>query len=409
MPAGLLAPSVRSFFCASALFGIPNSLFGMPKDFISAIFFQEFIAWYAKIDNHDAAKSKRGPVSLPDIGKTSSSAKPAFQMENDMRIPSILGALGLGLALGAAALSAPAAAQDFPSGPITLVVNWPAGGGMDRAGRLVAEYAKKHVNVPIAVINVDGAGGATGVRHVADAKPDGYTIGILGASIISSQYVNQNANAIDDIDYLAFFGPDPAALEVRSDLGVNSVDEFIAKLKEASGSVKNGNDAPGGVSHIAAALLEAETGVKLSKVPYQGYAPTVAAILSGEVNSATLPVHQLIDQHKSGEVKILGVMSTERHFMAPDVPTFQELGVDLVAGDWRALYVPKGIPEEHKAALEKMLADTTNDPEFQDAAKKMGFVITPMDAAETTEFVKKSDAELYPILVEAGLVKVREK
>ncbi len=326
-----------------------------------------------------------------------------------MRIPSVFSALGFGLALGAGAFSAPAAAQDFPSEPITLVVNWPAGGGMDRAGRLVAEYAKKHVDVPIAVINVDGAGGATGVRHVADAEPDGYTVGILGASIISSQYVNQNANAIDDIDYLAFFGPDPAALEVRSDLGVNSVEEFVARLKEAPGSVKNGNDAPGGVSHIAAALLETKAGVKLSKIPYQGYAPTVAAVVSGEVNAATLPVHQLIDQHKAGDVKILGVMSTERHFMAPDVPTFKELGIDLVAGDWRALYVPKGVPEERKALLEKMLLDTTNDPEFQAAAQKMGFVITPMGAAETTEFVKKSDAELYPILEEAGLVKVRKK
>jgi tripartite-type tricarboxylate transporter receptor subunit TctC len=324
-----------------------------------------------------------------------------------MRIPSILGAVALGLALGSAAV--PAAAQDFPAEPITLVVNWPAGGGMDRAGRLVAEYARKHIDVPIAVINVDGAGGATGVRHVADAKPDGYTIGILGASIISSQYVNQNANAIDDVDYLAFFGPDPAALEVRSDLEVNSVNDFIAKLKEAPGSIKNGNDAPGGVSHIAAALLEAKTGVRLSKVPYQGYAPTVAAILSGEVNSATLPVHQLIDQSKVGDVKILGVMSAERHFMAPDVPTFKELGIDLVAGDWRAMYAPKGVPDDRRAILEKMLVDTTNDPEFQEAAKKMGFVITPMGAAETTEFVTNSDAELYPVLEEAGLVKVRQK
>lgn len=322
-----------------------------------------------------------------------------------MRIPSFLGAI----AFGAALASAPSVAQDFPSEPITLVVNWPAGGGMDRAGRLVAEYAKKHVNVPIAVINVDGAGGATGVRHVAEAKPDGYTIGIVGASIISSQYVNQNANAVGDVDYLAFFGPDPAALEVRSDLGINSLEEFIAKLKEAPGSIKNGNDAPGGVSHIAAALLEAKAGVKLSKIPYQGYAPTVAAILSAEVNSATLPVNQLIDQHKAGDVKILGVMSAERHFMAPDVATFKELGIDLVAGDWRALYMPKGVPQERAALLEKMLVDTTKDPEFQEAAKKMGFVITPMGSAETTEFVNKSDAELYPILDEAGLVKTRKK
>ena len=314
------------------------------------------------------------------------------------------------VAVASATLAAPAAiAQTFPSEPITLVVNWPAGGGMDRAGRLVAEYAKKHLSVPVAVINVDGAGGATGVRHVAEAEPNGYTVGILGASIVASQYVNANANAIEDVDYLAFFGPDPAALEVRADTGIGSVEEFVAKLKAEPGTVKNGNDAPGGVSHIAAALLEAKTGVKLTKVPYQGYAPTVAAIVSGEVQSATLPVHQLVDQHKAGDVKILAVMSTQRHFMTPDVPTFQELGIDLIAGDWRAIYLPKGVPDDRKAALEKVFVDTMNDPEFKAAAEKMGFVITPMNAAETLEFVKKSDADLYPILNEAGLVKVRQK
>ncbi len=320
---------------------------------------------------------------------------------------------------GAAVLSAAAAAiilaplassaQTFPSEPITLVVNWPAGGGMDRAGRLVAEYAKKRVNVPITVINVDGAGGSTGVRHTAEAKPDGYTVGILGASIVASQYVNANANAIEDVDYLAFFGPDPAALEVRADTGITSVKDFIEKAKAAAGSIKNGNDAPGGVSHIAAALLEKQLGVKLTKVPYKGYAPTVAAVTSGEVNAATLPVHQFVDQHKVGSVRILAVMADQRHFMTPDVPTFKELGFPLIAGDWRAIYLPKGVPADRKAFLEKLFMDTMNDPEFQEAAKKVGFVITPKNGAATLEFIKEDDKNLYPILDEAGLVKVRKR
>lgn len=310
-----------------------------------------------------------------------------------------------GLAMGTRGASA----QEFPSEPITLVVNWPAGGGMDRAGRLVAEYAKKRVNVPITVINVDGAGGATGVRHTAEAKPDGYTVGILGASIVASQYINPNANAIDDIDYLAFFGPDPAALEVRADTGITSVKEFAEKLRAAPNSIKNGNDAPGGVSHVAAALLEAKLDVKMTKVPYKGYAPTVAAMTSGEVQSATLPVHQLIDQHKAGTVRILAVMAEQRHFMTPDVPTFKELGIPLIAGDWRALYLPKGVPAERKAFLEKLFMDTLSDPEFQEAAKKVGFVITPKGSAETLEFVKDDDKNLYPILDEAGLIKARKR
>ena len=251
--------------------------------------------------------------------------------------------------------------------------------------------------------------GANGVRHVAEAKPDGYTVGILGASLVSSQYINPNANAVEDIDLISFFGPDPAALEVRSDLGVNSLKEYIEKAKAAPGSIKNGNDAPGGVSHIAAALLERACGIKLTLVPYKGYAPTVAAILSGEVQSATLPVHQLIDQHKDGQVKILGVMAEKRHFMAPDVPTFKEQGINLVAGDWRAIFLPKGVPQGPRDFLEKVFFETMNDPEFQAAAEKLGFVITPMNAADTKKFVIAFDKALYPILLESDLVKTRKK
>lgn len=312
-----------------------------------------------------------------------------------------------GLAIGLYGGSA--LAQTFPSEPITLVINWPAGGGMDRAGRIVAEFAKKRINVPITVVNVDGAGGSTGVRHTAEAKPDGYTVGILGASIVASQYINPNANAIDDVEYLAFFGPDPAALEVRTDTGIGSIKEFVEKLKAASNSIKNGNDAPGGVSHVAAALLETKLGVKMTKVPYKGYAPTVAALVSGEVQSATLPVHQLIDQHKAGSVKILAVMAEKRHFMAPEVPTFKELGFNLISGDWRAIYAPKGLPAERKAFLEKLFVETMSDPAFQEAAQKVGFVITPMNGADTLKFVKEDDASLYPILSEVGLVKARKK
>jgi tripartite-type tricarboxylate transporter receptor subunit TctC len=315
------------------------------------------------------------------------------------------------LIAAALALSACGSPQDevYPSDPITLVVNWPAGGGMDRAGRLVAEYAGRRLDVPIAVINVAGSGGAIGIRHVAEARPDGYTVGILGASLVASQYINPNANAVEDIDLIAFVGPDPAALQVRADTGIETLAEFIDEAQAQPSSIKNGNDAPGGVSHIAATLLERTVDIELTLVPYRGYAPTVSAVVSGEVQSATLPVHQLIDQHEAGDVKILGVMAEERHFMAPDVPTFREQGIDLVTGDWRAMYIPNGVPEDRRAFLEKLFVETMNDPEFQAAARQQSFFISPMGAADTQQFVADFDEALYPILLDADLVKARQK
>jgi tripartite-type tricarboxylate transporter receptor subunit TctC len=310
----------------------------------------------------------------------------------------------------ALALAAPATvlAQEFPSEPITIVVNWPAGGGQDTAARLIADWASKKAPVPIVVSNVTGAGGANGIRHVAEAEPDGYTVGIMGSSFIARGYLNENATLLGDIDPLVFFGPDPGALEVRADAGIDSVEAYLEKLKAEPGSIANGNDAPGGSSYIVAALIENTFGVEMTKVPYQGYAPTVAAIMAGEVQSATLPVHQLDEQHKAGDVKILAVASGERHFLVPDVPTFKELGYDFVAGDWRALFLPKGVDAERKAWLEKLFFETMDDPAFKEAAQKAGFTVTPMSSADTTAWIVSQDEAIYPILLDADLVKVEK-
>ncbi len=314
------------------------------------------------------------------------------------------------LSVGALALTTlPVVADDFPTEPITIVVNWPAGGGQDTAARLIAEWASKRAPVPIVVSNVTGAGGANGIRHVAEAAPDGYTVGIMGSSFVARNYINENATPLDGVDPLVFFGPDPGALEVRADTGIKTVQEYIDKLKAEPGSIANGNDAPGGSSYIVAALLESTFGVEMTKVPYQGYAPTVAAIMSGEVDSATLPVHQLVDQYKAGDVVILAVAAADRHFLVPDVPTFKELGFDFVAGDWRALFLPNGVAADRKAWLEKLFMETMSDPAFKEAAQKAGFMVTPMPSADTKAWIVAADEAVYPVLLEAGLVTTRKK
>lgn len=320
-----------------------------------------------------------------------------------------LARLGVAAAALAVAASIPAAAQDFPDEAITIVVNFPAGGGQDTAARLIAEYASQRTDVPVVVTNVTGAGGATGTRHVADAEPDGYTVGIIGSNFVAQQYMNENATMIDQITPLVFFGPDPGALEVRADTGITDVAGYIAALQAEPGSITNGNDAPGGGSYIVATLIERAFDIEMTKVPYQGYAPTVAGLLAGEVMSATLPVHQFADQHKLGEVIILGVAADERHFLVPDVPTFREQGFDFVAGDWRALFLPVGVPEDRVQVLEDLFFETMSDPAFVEAAKAAGFIVTPMRGEETLAHMLQADEEVYPVLQDAGLVTVNQK
>jgi tripartite-type tricarboxylate transporter receptor subunit TctC len=323
------------------------------------------------------------------------------------RIGQILAAAAVAAAILAAA--APSRAQTFPSEPITLIVAWPPGGGSDISMRLLADALSKQIKVPVVVLNKPGAGGAIGHREIANAKPDGYTIGMFSSGGIALPYLNAQANTFDELQPIAFFGEDPNALEASIASGIGSLKEYVERARANPGKIKNGNDQPGGSSYIAVALYERRLNIKLTRVSYAGFGPTVIGLMAGEVDSATVPVPDTIEQHKAGKLKILGVSATERHFMAPEIPTFREQGFDVVVGSWRCVVAPKGIPEDRLRFLESNIVSALKDPEFQAKAKQAGFVVQPGDANATYQRWKADDSELYPILLEAGLVKARQK
>lgn len=295
-------------------------------------------------------------------------------------------------------------AQSFPTGPITWIVNWPAGGGQDTTSRLVAESLSKELGVPIAVENYDGAGGLTGMRKLAAAAPDGYTIGMLGASSVIQQYTTDEPVKMDQLSVLSFFGPDPGALSVGADTPYQTLADYVQAAKDAPGTILNGNDPPGGASYISASIMESALDLKLSKIPYKGYAPTVTALLAGEVASATVPVPQVLEAAKAGQVRILGVMAGERHFLAPDVPTFKEQGFDVIAGDFRAVVGPAGIPPETAKVLSDALVKVLSSDEFVAKANAAGYMIEPLGADAALARINDFDALVYPVLKDAGLV-----
>jgi len=303
-----------------------------------------------------------------------------------------------------AALAAGASAQSFPEGPITWVVNWPAGGGQDTTSRMVAERLGEVLGVPVVVENYDGAGGLTGMRELAGADPDGYTIGMLGSSSVIQQYTTDEPVMMDQLEVLSFFGPDPGALSVGADTPYETLDDYLAAVKEAPGDVPNGNDPPGGASYISAAILEATLGVELNKVPYSGYAPTVTALLAGEVESATVPVPQVLEHAAAGDVRILGVMAGSPHFLAPDIPTFEAQGYDVIAGDFRAVVAPAGLPEDVAKTLSDALVEVLSSAEFVEVANAAGYMIEPLGPEEASARIAAFDEQVYPVLEAADLV-----
>jgi tripartite-type tricarboxylate transporter receptor subunit TctC len=312
--------------------------------------------------------------------------------------------------IGAATFAAPRVqAQAFPSTPITLICAWPPGGGSDIAMRLVAEAASRKFGVPVVVDNKPGAAGSIGHRAIVTARPDGYTIGMFSTAGVAAPYLNANANTIDELEPLAFFGSDPSALQASSASGITSLADLVARARANPGKVKNGNDQPGGASFLAAASYEKMMSFRFQKVSYAGYAPTVTALLAGEVDTATVAIPDTIQYHREGKLKILGVSSPERHFMAPEIPTFKEQGFDVEVGSWRCIAGPKGIPADRLNALQTGLLAAMRDADFVAKTRTAGFTTQPGDAAMTLARWRADDALLYSILDESGLVRARKR
>src|SRR6185295_512730 len=184
--------------------------------------------------------------------------------EEQMRRTALLAIAALGLAAATSAATTPSLqAQSFPSESITLIVAWPAGGGSDISMRLLADALSKQIKVPVVVLNKPGAGGAIGHREIVNAKPDGYTIGMFSSGGIALPYMNAQANTIEDMQPLAFFGEDPNALQASNASGIGSLKDYVERARANPGKIKNGNDQPGGSSYIAVALYEKHLNVKV--------------------------------------------------------------------------------------------------------------------------------------------------
>jgi tripartite-type tricarboxylate transporter receptor subunit TctC len=135
----------------------------------------------------------------------------------------------------------------------------------------------------------------------------------------------------------------------------------------------------------------------------------VQALLSGEIDSATVPAPDISQHHKSGAARSLAIAGTQRHFLLPDVPTFREQGIDFVAGTWRFIAAPRGTPADRLATLETRLLETLRDKGFIEKARAAGFIVEPMNRADTARRVAAEDAAMYPVFLEAGLVRARQK
>jgi tripartite-type tricarboxylate transporter receptor subunit TctC len=274
----------------------------------------------------------------------------------------------IGAALAATLLYAGPALAQFPDKPITLVVPYPPGGGADISARLLAPMIERRLggNARIVVTNRPGAGGEVGFNIIAEAAPDGYTIGVITTPNIVTIPLQRKARVTwQSYDLLGNVVDDPGTFVVPTESPIKNWADLIAAAKANPGGVSIGTTGIGSYSNIAILSLQQLAGVGFTQVPFPGTAGIRSALSGQHINVGALAAGEVKAFIDSGSpFRVLVQMTATRNPWFPDVPTLKELGYDVEASSARALAAPRGLPADVRQKLVTAIAEAVNAPEF---------------------------------------------
>ena len=309
----------------------------------------------------------------------------------------------LAIALGTlATLAAPlsAQAQAWPAKPVKIIVPYPPGGATDILGRLVAAKLQEAWGQPVTVENKPGASGVLGNDFVAKAPADGYTV-LLGITAIvqSAPLMKLPYDPYKDFAPVSLLSSSTSLLVVRSDLPVKNVAEYVALIKSQPGRHGYGSYGNGTSAHIQGENFKAQTGTDLAHVPYKGAAPMMNDLLGGQLSMAFVDAGTGRSFVGAGKVKALGVTGTDRLKMAPDAPTFTELGMKgFEPKGWFGFFLPATTPPAIVAKLSADIQKAVKLPEITARIEDLGQ--TPVGSTpEAFAQVIKTDGPLYAKLI----------
>ncbi|GGG39967.1 tripartite tricarboxylate transporter substrate binding protein [Chelatococcus composti] len=313
-------------------------------------------------------------------------------------------------AAAAATLALPGAAQAaYPERPITMIVPWGAGGGTDATARIVGSLLEKELGQPVNVVNRTGGSGVVGHAAIADAAPDGYTLGIITVEIGMMHWQGLTKLTYADYTPLALMNFDPAGVQVRADAPYKDVKELLAAIKANPGKYKASGTGQGGIWHLALAGMLAMSDIPPSAAPWvpsNGAAPGLQDLVAGGVEVVTCSVPEARSLIEAGRVKSLAIMSDTRSELFPDLPTLKEAaGIDWTLGAWRGFAAPKGLPADIQDKLVAALEKIYKSAEFQDFMKSRGFGVSWAAKEDFVAYMKKSDESLGTVMKELGLAK----
>jgi tripartite-type tricarboxylate transporter receptor subunit TctC len=288
--------------------------------------------------------------------------------------------VALGCTLG------PAAAEDWPTRPVTMVVPFPPGGGTDVLGRIIGRRMSEILGQQVIIDNVGGAGGMIGSNKVAKATPDGYefVLGSRADAINQTLYKHPLYDLKEDLVPVILVADQPMAMIARHDLPVDGLQDFIAYVRKNQATMRTGSAGIGSTGYVDCALFNQKIGVKVQDIPYRGGGPALQDLIGGQYDYFMTLSPTAVPPIQSSLVKGIAVFRRERLPSLPSLPTAYEQGMkDFEASTWFAFFVPKGTPDTIIKKLRDATAAAMDTPSVQDALVATGTFMVPPEHRST--------------------------
>lgn len=306
------------------------------------------------------------------------------------------------------AFAAPAAAQDWPTRPITMVVPFAAGGGFDVVARVIAPHLSESLRRPVIIENVGAAAGIVGTTRVAKAAPDGYLflLGSVGTHAYNQTlYKKLPYNAVTDFAPVALIAEQPMVLVANKNFPANSLQEFIAYAKANGEKLQYGSAGVGSTTHLGCALLNTTAGIHVTHVPYRGGGPAMVDVIAGQIHYMCSNIAGALPHIAGNSVKGIAILSRRRSSLLPNLATAHEQGLaDFEAITWNAFFLPKGTPAPIVKKLNKAIVEALNNPAVVDRMHTLGVDIVAPER-RSPEYLQKfveSETAKWAIAIRAS-------
>jgi tripartite-type tricarboxylate transporter receptor subunit TctC len=305
-----------------------------------------------------------------------------------------------------AALALAAAAQEFPSKPIRIIIPGAPGSSLDSTGRELANHLQQAWGVPMVLEYKPGGGSGIGADYVAKSPPDGYTwlIAPYNVLTLNQHLYNNPLHPLKEFTPVSTIASVPFVLVVHPSVPANTIAELVAYAKANPGKLNYGTAGAGSAQHLGGALFNSLAKTDIVEVGYKGGAAAITDLLAGRIQVYVGANNSLLPHIKAGKLRVLGVAGARRGSLTGDLPTIAESGVPgFQLPTWNAVVLPAGVPDAVLRKVHAGVVETLNKPEVKERLAGQGIEVETRTPAQLAELISKEYLELGRLVKEAGI------